>query len=500
MDTIQQLRDEIAQYRTREKEMSLRIEELTDFIENASIPLHWVDGQGMVIWANQAELDALGYTKEEYIGAPISRFHADQETIGDILKRLVSNETLHNYKAKLKCKDGSIKHVLISSNVRRKDGKFMHTRCFTRDITEIVMEQERKAELIHRLEESETQLRMATDIIESSYDAIISKKLDNTITSWNSSAEAMFGYTAEEMINKSTLLLLPEDLSEEEQEIHGRLKRGERLTHFETRRITKDKKVLEVSLTMSPIIDASGKITGISKIIRDITEQKLVEQRKNDFVAMVSHELKTPLTSILSYIQLLLSKVKKAEDSFGIQTLTRTETQAKRMVNMINDFLNVSRLEEAKVHLSKSEFELHDLVQEIIQEIQVTNTNHYIESDSCEAMLYADRDKIGQVFTNLISNAIKYSPTGGTINIRCELVEGRMKASVTDKGIGISRKDQEKLFERFYRVDDERTKNVSGFGIGLYLVSEILRYHETKIEVQSTIGEGSTFFFTLPVL
>ena len=500
MDTIQQLRDEIAQYKTREKEMSLRIEELTDFIENASIPLHWVDGQGIVIWANQAELDALGYSKEEYIGAPISRFHADQETIGDILKRLTNNETLQNYKAKLKCKDGSIKHVLISSNVRRKDGKFIHTRCFTRDITEIVTEQERKTELIRMLEESEMQLRMATNIVESSYDAIISKTLDNTITSWNSTAEQMFGYTAEEMINKSTLLLLPEDLVKEEQEIHARLKRGERLTHFETRRITKEKKVLDVSLTMSPIVDASGNITGISKIIRDITKQKLEEQRKNDFVAMVSHELKTPLTSILSYIQLLLSKVKKADDSFGIQTLTRTETQAKRMVNMINDFLNVARLEEAKVQLSKSEFELQDLLQEVIEEIEMINTNHLIESDGCEAMLYADRDKIGQVFTNLISNAIKYSPIGSTITIRCELLGESVKVSVKDKGFGISSKDQEKLFGRFYRVDDERIKNVSGFGIGLYLVSEILRYHDTKIEVQSAIGEGSTFFFTLPVL
>lgn len=499
METIQHLRNEIAQYKNREKEMALRIEELTDFIENASIPLHWVDGQGIIIWANQAELDALGYTKEEYIGAPISRFHADQEIIGDILTRLINNETLQNYKAKLKCKDGSIKHVLISSNVRRKDGEFIHTRCFTRDITEIVTEQERKTELIRMLSESETQLRMATDIVESSYDAIISKKLDNTITSWNSTAERMFGYTAGEMINKSTLLLLPDDLAEEEQEIHNRLKRGERLTHFETRRMTKEKKVLDVSLTMSPIVDANGNITGISKIIRDITEQKLEEQRKNDFVAMVSHELKTPLTSILSYIQLLLLKAKKAEDSFGITMLTRTEIQAKRMVNMINDFLNIARLEEAKVHLSKSEFELQELLQEVIQEIQMTNMNHHIESDCCETKLYGDRDKIGQVFTNLISNAIKYSPIGSTIVIHCELVEGAVKVSVKDEGVGISSKDQEKLFERFYRVEDERIKNVSGFGIGLYLVSEILRYHDTKIEVQSSIGAGSTFFFSLPV-
>lgn len=501
METIQQLREELAEYKIREQQMSSRIEELTDFIENAALPLHWVDGQGTIVWANQAELNALGYSKHEYIGAPISKFHADEHVIADILNRLINNETLDNYKARLRCKDGSIKHVLISSNVMRKNGEFIHTRCFTRDITTLVLEQERKAELIRKLEESELRLQMANEIIESSFDAIISKDLNNIITSWNASAERLYGYTAEEMIGKSTLLLLPEELKVEEQKIHARLKNGERLHHFETRRLTKDKKVVDVSLTMSPIFDAKGNITGVSKIIRDITERKLEEQRKNDFVALVSHELKTPLTYILSYVQMLLSKAKKNNDNFSILSLSRTEIQVKRMTNMINDFLNVGRLEQAKIQLSKTAFELHILIQEIIQENQLLQTSHNIECQHCQATtIYADRDKIGQVINNLISNAIKYSPQNTTIIISSERIENNVKLSVIDQGIGISKKDQQQLFQRFYRVQNERIKNISGFGIGLYLVSEILRYHNTTIAVQSESGKGSIFSFSLPFI
>ena len=146
-----------------EQELKLRLAELTDFVENAALPLHWVNGEGIITWANQAELDMLGYTKEEYIGYPIGDFHADEETIKDILSRLIGNETLINYSARLKCKTGSFKNVLITSNVLRQNGEFIHTRCFTRDITDLIKDQERKAILLSQLEESEQRLKMAIE-------------------------------------------------------------------------------------------------------------------------------------------------------------------------------------------------------------------------------------------------------------------------------------------------------------------------------------------------
>jgi len=362
-ELTQETQQTIANYEARIRDLTLQNEELTDFIENAALPLHWVNADGIITWANQAELSALGYEREEYIGQPISNFHADKNTIDDILARLKNNETLHNYRADLKCKDGTLKHVLISSNVFRKEEKFIHTRCFTRDITPLVLE----------------------------------------------------------------------------------------------------------------------------------------EQRKNDFVSMVSHELKTPLTTILSYVQVMLHKSRKSEDNFITQALIRTEKQAKSMTRLINDFLNISRLEQSAIELNIEKFELHLLVQEVIQEIQLNSHAHNIEFVHAGATLvWADRAKIAQVMINLISNAIKYAPEGSTIIVGCEPDGSQVKIYVRDQGIGINETDQKRLFERFYRVQNEATKHSTGFGIGLYLVSEILRYHGAVIKVESSVGQGSLFYFTLP--
>jgi PAS domain S-box-containing protein len=363
MEDTHILEEKLAYYERENEELKLRVEELTDFFENASIPLHWVDGQGIIIWANQAELDALGYTKEEYIGFPIGNFHADHDVIQDILMRLINNETLLDYTARLKCKDGSIKHVLINSNVFRKDGKFVHTRCFT----------------------------------------------------------------------------------------------------------------------------------------RDITEKKQEEQRKNDFVAMVSHELKTPLTAVSSYAQLLI-KNSKEEDNFSFQALKRVHAQVKKMTLMIHDFLNLARLEDGKIQINKGSFTLRPLIEEIAEDAQLLSIKHTVTLVDCGTVaVNADREKIGQVLTNLVSNAIKYSPDGGMTTIGCRTQSGKVTIFVSDEGIGISDADQKKLFERFYRVNNDKIKAIAGFGIGLYLASEILRQHDSQIKVESQVNVGSTFQFDLDI-
>lgn len=480
----EELLKKLAQYEKDKAELEFRVEELNDFIENAAMPLHWVDGNGIILWANKAELDSLGFTKEEYIGFPISQFHADQHVIQDILTRLTDNETLYNYPARLKCKDGSVRHVLINSNVLWKDGKFIHTRCFTRDITDLVTAEEKGAKL--------------AAIIDSTDDAIVSKTLEGIITSWNDSAERIFGYTADEMIGQSILELIPADRKEEEMQILSRLRKGERVEHFETKRLTKFGRILDVSLTISPVKDAQGNIIGLSKIARDITEKKQEEQRKEDFVSMVSHELKTPLTSITAYVQLLLAKANKEGDKFSINALSRADVQTKKMISMIRDFLSLARMEEGKMHMNEVLFELHPLIEEIAGDAQFLSSDHTVELTDCdEIVLNGDRDKIGLVLINLLSNAIKYSPHGGRIKIGCEKQDKKVKIYVSDEGIGISPADQMRLFERFYRVRDQEVKNIAGFGIGLFLVAEILIYHRSKIEVESKLGVGSTFYFVM---
>jgi PAS domain S-box-containing protein len=257
----------------KEAEKALRRSEsnLRDFVEHAPIGLHWVGPDGIILWANQTELDLLGYQREEYIGHHIAEFHADATVIEDILARLTGGETLHEYEARLRHKNGSIRQVLISSNALFEDDKFVHTRSFTRDITE------RK--------QAERAAALLATIVESSDDAIISKDLNGVIISWNNGAERLFGYTAQEAIGQSIMMLIPSNRFDEEPSILKRIRHGESIQHYETVRRRKDGTLLDISLTVSPLVDRQGQIVGASKIARDITERKRTERRLTQFTA-----------------------------------------------------------------------------------------------------------------------------------------------------------------------------------------------------------------------
>lgn len=607
-------------------ELRLKNDELSDFFENACVPFRRVNGNGIIIWANQAELDLLGYTQEEYIGHSMRDFHADPKAMEEIYVRLLNNETIQDFPARLRCKDGTFKHVEISSNALFVDGRFIHSRCITKDVTKAVEnearwieQEERKNKILQLLKKSEERLRLAiaaTDlgtwdwdfdtskvyfsseakqilglsydessifgvlkqihpkdltvieevmhqlqnttsdkhfnftcrvvkpehkilwievrgiallegntkinriigsvldvterktaevnnaqlvaIVNCSNDAIVGKTLDGIVTSWNHAAEQIFGYSAAEMIGQPILKIIPEERHAEEEYILQRMRAGESIKHFETKRITKSGKLIDVSLTISPI-SAGGKVTGVSKIARDITAKKQEERKKNDFVSMVSHELKTPLTSILLSAQVMQKMSSQSHDTMGMKMASKIENHANRMIAMIRDFLSLARIEESKIQLRKEHFQVGQMMQEVKEEAELMARNHEIHV-LCEpaSTIFADRDKIGQVLNNLVSNAIKYSPKGGRVTIGCEQVDGALRIYVQDEGVGISPADQQKLFERFYRVENETVTSISGFGIGLYIVAEILKYHGTKIEVESEPGQGSVFSFKLP--
>jgi len=237
-----------------------------------------------------------------------------------------------------------------------------------------------------------------------------------------------------------------------------------------------------------------------SGMFMDITERKLDELRKNDFIGMVSHELKTPLTSLKGYIQLLQAKAVKTEDKFARTALEKSGIQVKKMTAMINGFLNVSRLQSGKILLQKQTFLLDELIKNSLDDIMFTETSHIIENISCSPLpVHADLDKIGNVISNLVSNAIKYSPHGSKITIKCSASKDTVQVSVRDEGMGIAEADLERLFERYYRVEAKETELISGFGIGLYLSAEIIEIHDGKIWVESKVGTGSTFHFSLPL-
>lgn len=238
----------------------------------------------------------------------------------------------------------------------------------------------------------------------------------------------------------------------------------------------------------------------ITGIMADITEQKMDEIRKNDFIGMVSHELKTPLTSLTAIIQIANAKLKNSSDGFLAEAMNKANTQVKRMGSMINGFLNISRLESGKINIEKTKFDIEALIREVVEEVKITSPHHKIELGICPPVeIFADREKIHSVISNLVSNAVKYSPVESTIHITCSSDKKQVRVSVRDEGIGINPLDAAKIFDRYYRVESNQTRYISGFGIGLYLTAEIVRHHGGEIWLESQPDNGSVFYFSLPV-
>jgi two-component system, OmpR family, sensor histidine kinase VicK len=247
--------------------------------------------------------------------------------------------------------------------------------------------------------------------------------------------------------------------------------------------------------------DEKGRPERMIGTILDITENKRDEMRKNDFIAMASHELKTPLTSIKAYIQLVQQKIASLNDAFVDSALAKANHQVNKMTSLVHGFLDLSKREPGKIQLKLTNFDIYQLLVDCAAEFSSTSHGHTFEVMTGESiMVRADKEKIEEVVSNFLSNAVKYSQRDTKITLAAKIVDDNVQVSVTDKGIGIKPKDQEKLFQRFYRVENERIKNVSGFGIGLYLASEIIQRHKGKIWVESDEGKGSTFYFSLPLL
>ena len=268
------LESEIAHRKSIESQLARRERELADFLDNGPQAMHSVGADGVIVWANAAELAMLGYRRDEYVGHHVGEFYVDAGACADILRRLGSGETLHDEPAKLRAKDGSVRDVRITSNVRWHDGAFVNTRCFSRDVSA-------QAVAEHALQESEMRAQHArallASIVESSDDAIVSKSLDGRISSWNQGATRIFGYDPDEVIGRPITIIIPPELHQEEKQILSKLSRAA-IEHFETVRVAKDGRRLDVSLTISPIRDADGRVVGISKVGRDVTDRKRLEE------------------------------------------------------------------------------------------------------------------------------------------------------------------------------------------------------------------------------
>lgn len=500
---------DVSESKRAEEELRQREQEFSDFFENAAVGCHWVGLDGVILRANRAELELMGYPAAEYVGRRFTDFHEDPGQAQDLLDRLSRGEVLRDVPARVKRRDGTLRDVLIDSSGYWKDGRFVHGRCFTRDVTEL-----RRAE--------RAQAHLAA-IVESSQDAIVGKTLDGLISSWNLGAERLFGWRADEVLGRSVTLLFPDELRAEEETILARVRAGQRVEPFETKRLAKDGRTLDVSLTISPIKDVEGRVIGASKVARDITERRRAEEeiRKlnaeletrvrertatlqetvrelDTFAYTVAHDLRAPLRAIHGFGQILLEEHARSLDEEGRAYLERIIQGGARMDALIHDLLKYSRLTREQIVLDVLPLEsvvdraLADMAPELRERAADVRVERPMPKVRGHAAL------LGQAVTNLVSNAAKFVPKDRRplIRLRAEAREaGRVRLWVEDNGIGIAREHQPKLFRIFERLHARDA--YPGTGIGLAIVRRAAERMGGQAGVESGDGAGSRFWLDL---
>ncbi len=346
-------------------------------------------------------------------------------------------------------------------------------------------------------------------IVASSMDAIISKDLDGVITSWNVGAERLFGYTADEAIGQPVTLLIPGDHLDEEPQILRRIRQGEVIEHYDTVRRRKDGSLIDISLTVSPMRDDSGRVVGASKVARDITERRRSEQavresdrHKDEFLAMLAHELRNPLAPIRNALQIL--RLTRADDEAARAATQVMERQVAQMVRLVDDLLDVSRISRGRIELRRAPVELAFVVQQAVDAVRPVYAAKGIELSVAlppqTIVLDADAVRLTQVVGNLLNNAGKFTPAGGRVDIATERDGDEAVIRVRDNGIGIAAEGLARIFDMFVQEDTSLERSGGGLGIGLTLVKNLAALHGGTVQVASDgVGRGSEFVVRLPI-
>jgi PAS domain S-box-containing protein len=351
-------------------------------------------------------------------------------------------------------------------------------------------------------------------IVRFSDDAIVSKLLDGTITSWNLAAERMFGYSAAEAVGQSIKIIIPRDRWGEEDEVLARLSRGEVIDHFETVRQRKDGSRFEISLTVSPVKDESGRIVGASKIARDISERRKAEEErdrllteaqaanraKTNFLAVLSHELRTPLNPILGWAEVL--RLRRDEPDLTDRGLEAIARNVKAQVRLIDDLLDVSKIEAGKLRLEVRTVELAPIVEAALDAIAPAAEAKQIQVQRVldpSGMVLGDSDRLQQVIWNLVANAVKFTPKRGRIQVSVSRINSHVEVAVGDTGQGIAADYLPHVFDRFSQADTSIRRQFGGLGLGLTIARELVELHGGTIEARSEgEGKGATFVIKLP--
>ncbi|MGA8657556.1 MAG: PAS domain S-box protein [Chthoniobacterales bacterium] len=517
--------NEVLERRTRELDQALVIMRAT--LESTTDAILVIDEKGKVTDFNENYIDMWKIPREVLEGGMAGEvrelasrnFAEPQRFLARIEEITDSNQQSFDL---LELKDGRIfeRHSKVLTIEGQSAGRVWSFRDVTgRHLAEI------------------TSRRLAA-IVASSDDAIVGKDLNSIVTSWNLGAERIFGYSADEMIGTSIMRLIPPDRQEEEIEILSRIRRGERFDHFETIRLAKDGRQLNVSITVSPIKDPAGHVIGASKVARDITERKQAEEAlkkamaeadaanrdrqqllesereacsqaerasrtKDEFLATLSHELRTPLNAVLGWANVLrLGKAQGEELEQGLDTIERN---ARIQAQIIEDLLDMSAIISGKVRLDVQRVDLPAVLKESIETLRATAEAKGIRLhtvvDPFAGPIYGDPNRLQQVFWNLLSNAIKFTPKGGKVQVLLERVNSQVEASVIDTGEGIAAEFLPYVFDRFQQADASTTRRHGGLGLGLAIVKQLVELHGGNVRVKSAgIGQGATFTVRLPLI
>ena len=457
------------------------------------------DVQGRITYVNDKFCAVSKYSREELLGQDHrilnSGYHPKE--FFQQMYRTIAQGGVWRGEIRNRAKDGSFYWVDSTIvGLAGADGKLHKYVAIRVDITE-------------RKRAEEVRERLAA-VVESSDDAIIGKTLDGVITTWNHGAEKVFGYSSAEAVGKTMQMLIPPQRANEEADILARIGHGESVEHFETVRVRKDGKGIDVSVTISPIRDSSGAIVGVSKVARDITERKHAEQRLADkveelarsnrdleqFAYAASHDLQEPLRMVASYTQLLAERYGGKLDENADKFLGYAREGALRMQVLIRDLLAFSRVVQAGVTGKNVDCDvaLEEALQSLTAAIEESGA---VVTHTALPNVWADQTQMAQVFQNLIGNAIKFrNGAPPKCAVSAEKSGRNWLFSVSDNGIGIAPEDAGNIFVAFQRLH-ARTE-YPGNGIGLAICKKIIEHYGGTIWVESQVGQGSTFKFTLP--
>ncbi len=492
--------------------------QLTDFFENSAIGLHWLGPDGTVRRVNQAELDMLGYTREEYEGHHISEFHIDRDAIADILARLRAGEVLQDYEARLRCKDGGIKYVRINSSVYREDEKFIHTRCFTRDITEsldwevgALWKVDRQTETMHCID-----MYHATSMKTPEFD-----RLTQTIAfekgmglpgrvwelgrpAWINNVSADSNFPRARVATREGLrgafgfpILLGGEV-------------GGAIEFFSPEIREPDEELLRL-------------VAGIGAQIGQYTQRKRAEEDrgellkreraargdaeranrlKDEFLATLSHELRTPLNAVIGWSRMLGSgRLDRESSKHALEVIERNAWAQKQI---IEDILDVSRVITGKLQLNLSPVDLVAVVDAALDAVRPAMEAKEIQIetliDASLRMVSGDADRLQQVVWNILSNAAKFTPQGGKVEISVNQSTTHAQIQVKDTGPGIDAAFIPYVFERFRQGDGSTTRTHGGLGLGLAIVRHLVELHGGTIAVDNREpGCGAIFTIRLPL-